>query len=213
MVVLAVLITGPIAYALHVEHDLRNFRPVREGVLYRSGQLTTSGLKRILYEYGIRTVVTLRDAQVPGERPPDYDEEQYCRGEEITYCRIPPAHWWSPVPPPPAEEGVKRFRAIMADPRNYPVLLHCCAGIHRTGAYCAIYHMEFEHWSNEAAIAELKANGYDNLYDEWDILDYLEDYRPTWMEPPDPVTVAPHMKKPHPRRKPAPAAVHRPTED
>jgi protein tyrosine/serine phosphatase len=66
----------------------------------------------------------------------------------------------------------------MADPKNYPVLVHCFAGIHRTGAYTAIYRMEFEGWSNAKAIAEVKACGYTNLDDEWDILNYLERYRP-----------------------------------
>jgi tyrosine-protein phosphatase SIW14 len=206
--VVALLIGGPVAFAFHVEHEMRNFRVVRADVLYRSGQLTLDGLKRIVNDYGIRTVITLRDAAVPGERPPDFAEEKYCRKEEMTYVRIPPAHWWSPVPPPPAEEGVKRFRAVLADPRNYPVLLHCCAGIHRTGAYCAIYRMEFEHWTNAAAIAELEANGYDTLYDDWDILGYLEEYRPTWMGPPEP-TAPPHKRRPP--RKPTPADHHHPS--
>ena len=181
------LIWAPVAYALHVEHEFRNFHVVREGVLYRSGQLTLDGLKRIVNDYGIRTVVTLRDAHVPGEPPPDLDDEEYCRAEEINYCRIPPAHWWSSVPPPPAEVGVRRFLVVMADPHNYPVLIHCCAGIHRTGAYCAIYRMEFDHWSNAEAIEELKSMGSDTLDKEWDILGYLENYWPSWKGPqPDP---------------------------
>jgi protein tyrosine/serine phosphatase len=202
ILITALLIGAPIAYALHVEHEFRNFRVVREGVLYRSGQLTLDGLKRIVNDYGIRYVITLRDSHVPGEPPPDLDDEEFCRAEEIAYCRIPPAHWWSSVPPPPAEEGVRKFRAIMADPRNYPVLIHCCAGVHRTGVYCAVYRMEFEHWSNAAAITELEVNGYENLPWEWDVLTYLEEYRPAWKGPPDPPP-APVMKKGKPRRKQA----------
>jgi hypothetical protein len=75
----------------------------------------------------------------------------------------------------------------MWDPNNYPVLVHCWAGIHRTGAYCAIYRMEFDHWTNADAIAELKSMGYDTLDKEWDILGYLENYWPSWKGPqPDP---------------------------
>ena len=66
----------------------------------------------------------------------------------------------------------------MKDPRNHPVLVHCFGGIHRTGAYCAIYRMEFEHWPNARAISEMKACGYVTLGDEWDILGYVEQYRP-----------------------------------
>jgi tyrosine-protein phosphatase SIW14 len=71
----------------------------------------------------------------------------------------------------------------MSDPSKYPVLVHCFAGTHRTGAYCAIYRMEQEHWTNAQALAEMKTYGYITLDEEWDILGYLEVYRPTWKEP------------------------------
>jgi hypothetical protein len=40
--------------------------------------------------------------------------------------------------------------------------------------------MEFEHWTNERAIDEVKAFGYTNLDSEGDILGYLENYQPAW---------------------------------
>jgi tyrosine-protein phosphatase SIW14 len=180
LLVVAGLIAGPVAFAYHQRVQTRNFRVVREGVLYRSGQMTLSGLERIIHDYGIRTVITLRDAPVPGEPPPDLDEEVFCQMMDIRYVRIPPRAWEAPRGggPPPVQEGVQRFLDIMADPRNQPVLVHCFAGVHRTGAYCAIYRMEFEGWSNADAMAEMKACGYENLDDEWDIRSYLEGYQP-----------------------------------
>ena len=47
-----------------------------------------------------------------------------------------------------------------------------------TGAYCAIYRMEFEGWSNDQAMNEMKACGYTTLDEDWDICTYLEQYRP-----------------------------------
>src|SRR5439155_1607322 len=82
-------------------------------------------------------------------------------------------------------------RAILDDPDNYPILIHCFAGIHRTGAYVAIYHMERDRWSNEDAIADLKAGGYDNLDNELDVLGYLQQYRPTWQQSEEPPAAAP----------------------
>ena len=175
-------IGAPVAFALHMQAETRNFHVVKDGVLYRSGQTTLFGLKNIIHEYRIRTVVTLRDAMTPGEAPPDLAEENYCRAEEINYIRIPPRHWESPDGPPPVEEGVDKFREVMRDPANYPVLVHCFAGIHRTGAYCEIYHMEFDHWTNAQAIDDLMAHGYYNLEGEEDILGYLTNYKPTWQE-------------------------------
>jgi protein tyrosine/serine phosphatase len=172
-----VLISAPFAFAVRHRSGLRGFRAVREGVLYRSGQLSLSALQRQIHDRDIRTIVCLRDA-VPGRPAPDRTEEEYCVKHGIRYVRIPPRNWEGPDGTSPADEGVRVFLQVMSDPRNYPVLIHCFAGVHRTGAYCAVYRMEFEGWSNEAAIAELKELGYAHLEEEWDILNYLERYKP-----------------------------------
>jgi tyrosine-protein phosphatase SIW14 len=174
------IVGGPLGYAHYRQVELRNFRVVREGVLYRGGQMRLDGVKRLIHDYGIKTVVTLRDAATPGEAPPDLAEEKYCKAQEINHYRLPPRNWSSPVGTVPAEENVRKFLEIMDNPENYPVLVHCCAGSHRTGAYCAIYRMEYEHWTNAEALDEMKACGYSNLDDEWDILGYLEQYQPRW---------------------------------
>jgi protein tyrosine/serine phosphatase len=176
----AMLLGVPFAYAYHRAQSIRNFRMVRDGVLYRSGQMRVAGLQSVIHDYGIKTVVTLRDSHVPNEPPPDLAEEEFCKAEEINYYRISPREWWAPDGSIPAENGVKIFRAIMDDPANYPVLIHCYGGIHRTGAFCAVYRMEYQHWTNEQAIAELRACGYTELDDEWDLLTYLEQYQPRW---------------------------------
>jgi protein tyrosine/serine phosphatase len=180
MLIALLVVGGPLSYCYYRQTQMRNFHAVRDGVLYRSGQMTVTGLKTAIHDYGIKTVITLRDAYYPDNAPPDFSEEDYCAAEEITYCRIAPRNWWAPDGSVPAEEGVQRFRAIMDDPVNYPVLIHCFGGIHRTGAFCAIYRMEYEHWSNDQAIAEMRACGYKDLDDEWDLLTYLEQYRPRW---------------------------------
>ena len=59
------LIVGPVVYAFYQEKQTRNFRVVRDGILYRSAQMTLPGLKRIVHDHGIRTVVSLRDADRP----------------------------------------------------------------------------------------------------------------------------------------------------
>jgi tyrosine-protein phosphatase SIW14 len=178
---IAAMIVGvPMVYATYCQSQIRNFHVVREGVLYRSGQMSLAGLQRTVHDYNIKTVVTLRDSADPKDPPPDHDEEVYCRAAGITYVRISPRVWWSPNGLPPAEKGVRRFREIMDNPANYPVLVHCFAGVHRSGAFCAVYRMEYEHWSNAEAMAELRSGGYSHLDDEWDLLNYLEEYQPRW---------------------------------
>ena len=175
------LIVGPAVFAVHDNtHNQRNFRVVREGVLYRSGQPTEKGLKRICHDLGIRTVITLRDAKAPGLPMPERWETAFCEREEINYVRLPPRQWEGTEDKahPPVDENVQKFLEIMNDPRNHPVLIHCFGGVHRTGAYCAIYRMEFEGWSNIEAMNEMEACGYTTLHEEWDILGYMESYKP-----------------------------------
>jgi tyrosine-protein phosphatase SIW14 len=189
LLTVAFLIAGPVAYGLHEQNQVRNFRVVKDGVLYRSGLMTLNGLKRLRHDFDIKTVLSLRDS----DRQADQAEEKFCEAEGIRFIRLQPRHWEAPAGPAPVEENVVRFRAIMDDPNNYPVLIHCFAGVHRTGAYCAIYRMEKDHWSNADAIRELKESGYVNLDEDLDVLGYLEAYKPTWRE--DALDATPAIRK------------------
>jgi protein tyrosine/serine phosphatase len=180
VVAVGLALACPVAVAIHLRAQTPNFHIVREGVLYRSGQMSLAGLKETIHELGIRTVVNFRD----GSQPADRVEEAYCRAAGIRFVRIPPMSWDGMRGSAEIDEGVDRFLAVMNDPKNYPVLIHCMAGIHRTGAYCSIYRMEREGWSNERAIAEMKAHGYANFDEEADIRGYLGTYRPGVAGPP-----------------------------
>jgi tyrosine-protein phosphatase SIW14 len=176
LLVVAVLV-APGVFAARRQAQTRNLHVVRPSILYRSGQMTKDGLLRTVQEYHIKTVVNLRD----GQKALDQAEEDLCKSEDIHFVRILPSRWGDDGGSVPAEAGVRRFREIISDPQNYPILIHCLAGIHRTGAYCAIYRMEREHWSNEQALHEMRECGYTTLDKELDILEYLEQYRPGWM--------------------------------
>jgi tyrosine-protein phosphatase SIW14 len=172
VLVVGAALAGPVAVALHQRSGTPNFHVVREGVLYRSAQMSLSGLKHAIHDLGIRTVINFRD----GTQPADRAEEEYCRRAGIRFVRIPPMSWDGVRGTAEVDAGVDRFLAVMHDRKNHPVLVHCMAGIHRTGAYCAIYRMECEGWSNERAIAEMKAHGYANFDAELDIRGYLTTY-------------------------------------
>src|SRR4051794_11711900 len=109
----ALIVGGPLAYARQRHNTIRNFHVVREGVLYRSGQDSLAGLARLIHDYRIKTVVTLRYPQRPGEPAPDAAEEDFCKKSEITYFRLPQKPWEAPDGSVPNEESVSRFRDIM----------------------------------------------------------------------------------------------------
>lgn len=175
LVVVMLLVGGPLGYRREHERHFRNFRVVHEGVLYRSAQLDLDGLKRIVHDYGIKTIVSLRE----GDAAADQQEAEWAGRVSINHVRIPP-RLWSPGPDGtvPATEGLAAFREVMDEPANHPVLIHCFAGVHRTGTYCAVYRMDYQKWSNSQAIAELRSMGYVTLDDDLDVLGFLERYRP-----------------------------------
>jgi protein tyrosine/serine phosphatase len=74
---------------------------------------------------------------------------------------------------------------VLRDPEAYPrpVLVHCFAGIHRTGAYCAVYRMEVDRWPPYKALQEMECCGYTNM--EGDVRGFLLNYQPSWKQPPE----------------------------
>ena len=61
----------------------RHFRVVHDGRLYRSGAMNFAEFRRFVEEYGIKTVINLRDVSGPNDPYPDPEEEEYCRDRGI----------------------------------------------------------------------------------------------------------------------------------
>lgn len=179
----ALVVLAPLAYKSYREQCYRNFHVVREGVLYRSGQLNLAGFQRVVREYGIRTVINLRD----GDSAADQVEEAYCQRIGINFHRMPPLAWSATDGSVPAQANVDRFRALLADQKNWPILVHCFAGNHRTGALCAICRIDMDGWSNEQALQEMRTLGYTTIDGDLDLLHYLTTYRPRPLRLPAPV--------------------------
>lgn len=167
-------VAAPVALAVREQRQVKNFHVVAPGVLYRSAQLGPDGLKRVVHDRRIRTVVNLRDGTASHDRA----EEGFCAREEIRFVRLLPRGWDGKPGDAPVDDNLRAFLEVMRDPANHPVLVHCYAGIHRTGAYCAVYRMEFQGWHPSRAVAELKALGYDNFDNEADVKGWLEGYTP-----------------------------------
>ena len=179
----AVVVGAPFVYSGHRKGTIRNLRVVEDGVLYRSGQLSPEGLDQIIRERGIKTIVSLRAARTKGDPDPDAWEEEFCAARGLNHRRIVPRVWTSDDRGYiPAEENVRDFLAIMDRKENYPVLVHCFAGIHRTGTMCAIFRMEYHQWSAERAINEMQVCGFDPLDMQEHIEGYLRGYIPRWKQ-------------------------------
>ena len=138
----------------------RNLRVVRDGVLYRCGQLTGEGFERVVREHGIRTVVSFRETRDDKQQFQDQFEEEICNAAGVEYHRFGYLDWGNPDGAMPARANIDKFLKLMDDPKvPKPVLVHCFAGIHRTGVHVASYRIERQGWSNADALAELQSMG------------------------------------------------------
>ena len=63
--VVTVMIASPWWYKRQHDRHFRSLHVVEEGVLYRSGQLDLDGLKTLLRDYRIKTIISLRDTDDP----------------------------------------------------------------------------------------------------------------------------------------------------
>jgi hypothetical protein len=177
----ALLIAGPFYYYRWEYTHAKRLREIVPGQVYRSGQMTADGFADAVATYHFRTIVNFQDDYPdPDIRlgyfwPGSIKESDLCRQLGVRFIFLPPdliPHRQFPGHRP---EAIDRFLAIMDDPANYPILLHCRAGLHRTGVMTAVYRMEYQYWSPAEAMVELKANGFG----EWPATsanDYIAQY-------------------------------------
>jgi tyrosine-protein phosphatase SIW14 len=165
----------------------KRFREVVPGRFYRSGQMNASGFRDAIERYRIRTVVNLQHENTDPHLSetwlgkPAIHEKELCEQLGARYVLITPDIL--PVPndltkTPPA---VEEFLRVLDDESAYPILIHCKAGLHRTGRLTAIYRMEKEGWDAGEALRELRANGYGfNAASENDdfVIQFVQNYRP-----------------------------------
>lgn len=185
--IMAAIAGLPFLYYRWTYDNAKRFRVVDNGKLYRSGRMTAEGLAKILRQYKIRTVINLMDE----EQDPVLRGTYFGGGavKERDVCEQNGAHMIflsaNLVSRRQVEqrrpEGIDQFLKIMDDPSKQPVLLHCRAGLHRTGVLAAVYRMEYDNWSRQRAWMELRRCGFGewNCFSDNDyIYQYLFTYEP-----------------------------------
>ena len=115
---------------------------VERGRLYRSGKMSSERLIEYCRRHAISTVVDFRKTS-----PETTAEAQAMARAGIAYVALPTGQV-------PSAETVTGFLNLMDKKRQEPVLIHCRHGVGRTGVFSAIYRMEYQGWSNRAAILE-----------------------------------------------------------
>lgn len=163
---LAVIVAVPaVTYRDRYAHAKR-LREVAAGKLYRSGQLTADGFRDAVRRLGIRTVVNAQNEFPDPQLPANYfdrratPEQELCRNLGVRYVHLSPDLVPDRLAPDARPAVIDQFLAVVDDPANYPILLHCKAGLHRTGVLTAVYRVEYDRWDHASALAEMRAVGF-----------------------------------------------------
>jgi protein tyrosine/serine phosphatase len=193
VLVVAVVVGVPIAHHRSQYVQYKRLRVVTDGRVYRSGQMTADGFRDAVRRYGIKTVVNLQDDEAHtenDERNPMLPlnpltkvrttEKEVVEAAGAIYVQFD-GNALNEAGTGGRAELVDHFLKVMDDEANYPVLYHCKAGLHRTGWITAVYRMEYEGRSKDAALDEVRANGFGdfkatdaNVY----IKRYIFDFKP-----------------------------------
>lgn len=127
---------------------------VVDGKLYRSGEVTPAQLARLRDELGIERVVCLLN---PAE-PVTQREREAAQELGIEWRNI---GLTGDGASDAAERG--RLLEVLTEPNAPPTLVHCAAGVNRTGLAVGLYRIHVQGWSYDDVLAEMKEFDFEDL--------------------------------------------------
>ena len=136
----------------HADVGLCNFDVVAAGILYRGAQPEPSGYQE-LRKLGIRTVLNLRL-----ENDTQAREKAAVEAAGMRYRALPMRGFGAPT-----EEQIRQALAVIDDPANQPVFVHCRRGADRTGTVVAAYEIRVRCVDNGQALREAEEHGMSPL--------------------------------------------------
>ena len=148
LLALLLMFVGKYVYDMNINH---NFETITEGKVYKSGVIPPDEIESYVKKYHIKSIVDLR---IPGTNDLVLNPEKIgeIQAEKNAVAKIKGVNYFSnPSEQVPNEKNIEIFAKIMDNTTNYPVLIHCYHGTGRAELYSALYRIEYENFTNEAA--------------------------------------------------------------
>lgn len=123
----------------------KNFSEVSSSRIYRSGQLSERQLETAIEQYGLKRVICLN---------PDFADREraLCQRKGVEFHYFPM--------PSDGRGAMEQFTAVyrlLNEQESKPVLVHCNAGVARTGVSVALYRILHDGWTTDKALDELRS--------------------------------------------------------
>jgi protein tyrosine/serine phosphatase len=164
--IICIVVVIPVVYYRSAYAYGKRLRVIVPDRVYRSGQMTAEGLTEAVRRFHLKTIINVQD-DFPD---PDLErsfwdqrtikESELCQQLHIRFVQLAPDLISRREIPQHRPATIDQFLDLMDDECIYPVLIHCKAGLHRTGVLAAVYRMEYQGWSHEDAYNELRAHGF-----------------------------------------------------
>jgi hypothetical protein len=145
--ILAVIgaVAGGLAYRHH--HRYKHLATHENGMVYRSAWVEPDVLSELIEEYQFRAVVNLCKPGEMGEARWEAQREAVRNaGAKLIEASMPMT---IEADDPVLEEHM----AILSDPNNYPMLVHCQHGVTRTAKFLTMYDIAFRNKTAEDSLA------------------------------------------------------------
>ena len=153
--------------AIHID----NFGQVNDH--YYRGARPEGNDFHALATLGVKTLIDLAEE---GDRA----EEANAKAAGMHFVRIPMS-----TRKAPSAETIAQFLALVNDPANQPVYVHCIGGRHRTGVMTAIYRMTVDGWNASRAWSEVKQYKYGAEFLHPEFKDFISTYVPAPVPAPE----------------------------
>ncbi|CAM3104418.1 dual specificity protein phosphatase family protein [Flavobacterium frigoris] len=148
LLVLLLVFAGKYVYDMNINH---NFETITVGKVYKSGVIPPDEIESYVKKYHIKSIVDLR---MPGTNDLVLNPEKIgeIQAEKNAVAKIKGVNYFgNPSEQVPNKKNIEIFAKIMDNTTNYPVLIHCYHGTGRAELYSALYRIEYENFTNEAA--------------------------------------------------------------